>query len=104
VTDPIAQGVFVGLLVGKTVGVLGGTWLAVRLGLGRLPEGVGWADVLPVAVLGGIGYTVSLLVTELAFTDPDARERAAGSVLAASLVASIVALVLLRRRTRRSRA
>jgi Na+:H+ antiporter, NhaA family len=104
VTDPIAQGVFAGLVVGKAIGIFGGTWLAVRLGLGRLPDGVGWADVLPVAVLGGIGYTVSLLVTELAFTDPDARQRAAGSVLAASLLASIVALVLLRRRTARRRA
>jgi Na+:H+ antiporter, NhaA family len=99
VTDPIAQGVFAGLLVGKAVGIFGGTWLAVRLGLGRLPAGVGWADLLPVAVLGGIGYTVSLLVTELAFTDPDARQRAAGSVLAASLLASIVALTVLRRRS-----
>jgi Na+:H+ antiporter, NhaA family len=103
VTDPIAQGVFVGLLVGKTIGIFGGVWLAVRLGLGRLPSGVGWADILPVAVLGGIGYTVSLLVTELASADADARERAAGSVLAASFVASVVALALLRRRTRRRR-
>jgi Na+:H+ antiporter, NhaA family len=103
VTDPISQGVFVGLLVGKTIGIFGGVWLAVRLGLGRLPASVGWADVLPVAVLGGIGYTVSLLVTELASADPDARERAAGSVLAASVVASIVALALLRRRTRQRR-
>jgi len=97
-TDPIAQGVFAGLLVGRTAGIFGGTWLAVRLALGRLPDGVGWADVLPVAVLGGIGCTVSLLVTELAFTDPDTRARAAGAVLAASLLASVVAMVLLRRR------
>jgi NhaA family Na+:H+ antiporter len=100
VSDPIAQGVFAGLLIGKTIGILGGAWLAVRLRFGQLPEGVGWGDVLPVAVLGGIGYTVSLLVTELAFTDPDAGQRSAVAVLAASLLASTVALVLLRRRSR----
>jgi Na+:H+ antiporter, NhaA family len=99
-SDPIAQGVFAGLLLGKTVGILGGAWLAVRLRLGRLPEGVGWGDVLPVAVLGGIGYTVSLLVTELAFADPDSRAQSAVAVLAASLLASVIAVVLLRGRAR----
>jgi NhaA family Na+:H+ antiporter len=87
-----------GLLLGKAVGIFGGAWLAVRLRFGRLPAGVGWADVLPVAALGGIGYTVSLLVARLAFTDPAAQERAATAVLAASAVASVVAIVLLRRR------
>jgi NhaA family Na+:H+ antiporter len=100
VVDPVAWGVVAGLLVGKTVGILGGAWLAVRAGLARLPDDVGWADLLPVAVLGGIGYTVSLLVTELAFDDQSAREHAATAVLAASLVAATVAVVLLRRRSR----
>jgi NhaA family Na+:H+ antiporter len=100
VTDPIAQGVFAGLLFGKTIGILGGAWLAVRLRFGRLPDGVRWGDVVPVAVLGGIGYTVSLLVTELAFTAAEARQQTAVAVLGASLCASAVALALLRRRTR----
>jgi NhaA family Na+:H+ antiporter len=98
VADPIAHGVVAGLLIGKTVGILGGAWLAVRAGLGRLPDGVGWADLVPVAVLGGIGYTVSLLVTELAIADAATREHAATAVLAASLVAATVAVMLLRRR------
>ena len=89
-----------GLLVGKTVGILGGAWLAVRLRLGALPTGVGWADVLPVAVLGGIGYTVSLLVTELAIADGARRAHAATAVLAASLVAAAAGVILLRRRVR----
>jgi NhaA family Na+:H+ antiporter len=102
-TDPIAQGVFAGLLLGKTVGILGGAWLAVRVRLGRLPEGVGWGDVLPVAVLGGIGYTVSLLVTELAFADPASRQPSAVAVLGASLLASVVGVTLLRGRAHRQR-
>jgi len=100
VGDPVAHGVVAGLLLGKAVGIFGGAWLAVRLGLGALPEGVGWGDVAPVAVLGGIGYTVSLLVSRLAFSDPAAQERASAAVLAASAVAAVVAVLLLRRRVR----
>ncbi|RAY17314.1 Na+/H+ antiporter NhaA [Actinomadura craniellae] len=100
VSDPIAQGIFFGLLVGKVVGIFGGAYLAVRLRLASLPSGVGWADVLPVAVLGGIGYTVSLLIARLTTDDPVAAEHAATSVLAASFIASAVGLVLLRLRTR----
>jgi Na+:H+ antiporter, NhaA family len=97
--DAVAVGVFAGLLIGKVAGIYGGARLAVRLGLGSLPPRVGWNDVLPVAVLGGIGYTVSLLIARLAFDDVAAQERSAAAVLAASVVASTVAVVLLRRRT-----
>ena len=100
VRDAVVVGVFAGLLVGKVAGIFGGAQLAVRLRLGRLPERVTWADVLPVAILGGIGYTVSLLLSRLAFTDVAAQERAAAGVLAASVIASILAVVLLRRRSR----
>jgi Na+:H+ antiporter, NhaA family len=100
VTDPVSHGVVAGLLVGKSVGILGGAWLAVRIRLGTLPEGVGWADVLPVAVLGGIGYTVSLLVTKLALPEVAGQRHAATAVLAASLAAATLAVVLLRRRSR----
>ncbi len=100
VDDKVAVGVFAGLLVGKVVGILGGARLSVRLGLGSLPDRVQWGDVLPVAVLGAIGYTVSLLLARLAFTDVAAQERAAAAVLGASVLASILAVVLLRRRSR----
>lgn len=98
IDDRVAVAIFVGLLVGKFVGILGGAGVAVRLGLGKLPQGVTWADVVPVAVLGGVGYTVSLLITQLAFDNAAAEERAAASVLAASVLASLLALILLRRR------
>ena len=98
ISDAVAIGVFAGLLAGKVLGIFGGARLAVRMGAGALPGSVGWGDVFPVAVLGGIGYTVSLLIARLAFDDPAAEDRVAAAVLAASVVASVVAVVLLRRR------
>ena len=100
ISDSIAIGIFVGLLLGKLIGILGGARLAVALRLGSLPDRVHWSDVVPIAVLGGIGYTVSLLISELAFDSVDAQERAAAAVLAASVVASGASVVLLRRRSR----
>lgn len=98
--DGLAAGIFLGLLVGKTIGIFGGSWLAVRSGLGSLPEQVRWGDVLAISVLGGIGYTVALLIARLSLEDAAAEQRAAAAVLAASVTASIVALFLLRRRSR----
>lgn len=98
-SSPIARGVIAGLLVGKIVGVLGGSWLAVRLRAGTLPASVGWRDVVPVALLAGIGYTVSLLVARLSLPDEADVEAASAAVLIASLLASITAAALLRRRS-----
>jgi len=99
--DRVALGVLAGLLIGKVLGIFGGARLAVRLRLGTLPEGVTWGDVLPVAMLGAIGYTVSLLIARLAISDAAAAERSAAAVLVASVLASLIAVVLLRRRPRR---
>jgi NhaA family Na+:H+ antiporter len=99
VHDAIAIGVFAGLLIGKFIGVFGGARLAVALRLGTLPSGVRWSDVVPVALLAGIGYTVSLLISRLAFDDPAAQERVDAAILAASVAASLLAVLLLRRRT-----
>jgi NhaA family Na+:H+ antiporter len=104
VSDAIAVGVFAGLLAGKFAGVLGGSWVAVRSGAGALPDGLRLAEVVPIAVLAGIGYTVSLLIARLALPQGAAQERAALAVLAASAVASLLALALLRARARAARA
>jgi NhaA family Na+:H+ antiporter len=101
VSDRVAVGVFFGLLIGKVLGILGGARLAVRLGAGALPGDVRWGDVVPVAMLGAIGYTVSLLMSRLAFTDAAAVERSAAAVLAASALSAALAVVLLRRRANR---
>ena len=103
VEDSVAIGVFAGLLVGKVIGLYGGARVASALRLGTLPTGVGWADVLPITILGGIGYTVSLLISRLAIDDPVGEEHAAIAILAASITASIVAALLLRVRERATR-
>jgi len=99
-TDRLALGVVLGLLVGKFLGVLGGAVLAVRFRLAVLPEDMGWIDLAAVGVLGGIGFTVSLLVTELAFDDPATTDLVKTGVLIASTLAAGVGAVLLRWRAR----
>lgn len=95
--DPIARGAAVALLIGKPAGIMLGSWLAVRTRLGTLPPDIGWADVLPVAMLGGVGYTVSLLITRLSVPGESA-DTAAAAVLMASIVAAVLATVMVRRR------
>ena len=95
--DAVAVGVFAGLLAGKVIGIFGAARLAVAAGLATLPARVGWRDVFPVAVLGSIGYTVSLLIARLSLDEVAAQERAAASILAASVIAAITAVILLRR-------
>jgi NhaA family Na+:H+ antiporter len=91
----IALGVGLGLVVGKLVGVSAAAWLAVRLGIGDLPDGVGWGQMVGIAAMAGIGFTVSLFVAGLAFTTPGAEDAAKVGVLAASVVASVVGAGLL---------
>lgn len=96
--DPVAQGVVAGLVIGKFLGVFGGAWLAVRLRLGVLPQGARWADLAALGVLAGTGYTVSLLIAELAFADPAVTDRAKAAVLAGSIVAAGLGALRLRAR------
>ena len=99
--DRVALGIVAGLVVGKTVGILGTTWLVARFTRARLDEGLSWLDVLGVAVLGGIGFTVSLLVGDLAFGAGSVRdEHVKVGVLAGSVLAALLASVLLRARNR----
>lgn len=89
----VAAGIVVGLVVGKCVGVAGASWGTVRAGIAKLPEGVSWRHMLGAGMLAGIGFTMSLFITELAFDGPgevellDAAKRAilVGSVIAALL-------------------
>ncbi|MET7403418.1 Na+/H+ antiporter NhaA [Dactylosporangium sp. NPDC005572] len=104
ITGPITLGVAAGLVLGKTVGVAGTTWLVVRLTRARLAEGLGWLDVIGLALLGGVGFTVSLLVSELAFGAGSPEDSAAkAGILGGSLVAAVLAALLLRARNRHYR-
>jgi NhaA family Na+:H+ antiporter len=99
--DPITVGVVLGLVAGKTLGVFGTTWLASTFTHARLDEDLSWWDVLGLSMLGGVGFTVSLLIAELAFgLGSEADERAKVGVLVGSVVAAIAAAVVLRARNR----
>ncbi|MFA1541622.1 Na+/H+ antiporter NhaA [Actinomadura monticuli] len=99
-TDRAALGVIAGLVVGKFLGVFGGAWAAVRLGLATLGEDLHWHEIAGVALLAGVGFTVSLLIGGLAYTDPSQFERVTTAVLIASVLASAAAAVVFRRRVR----
>jgi NhaA family Na+:H+ antiporter len=89
-TSPVTLGVAGGLVLGKLVGIAGFSWLAVRTGMATLSKGISWSHLIGVAMLGGIGFTVSLFITRLAFEDSSLREEAKVGILAASLVAGVV--------------
>jgi NhaA family Na+:H+ antiporter len=99
-SDRVAWAVVAGLVVGKTIGVLGGAAVAVAAKLARLPGDLSWRDLLAVSVLTGCGFTVSLLIAELAFADGAQQDRIKGAVLVGSLLASLIASALLHRRVR----
>ena len=94
-TSPITLGVGLGLVVGKLVGVSGGIALVTTLGGGRLPQGISMRHIVGMAGIAGIGFTVSIFVTGLAFTDQVRADQATIGVLAASLLAAVVGSVLL---------
>ncbi|HEY0472354.1 MAG TPA: Na+/H+ antiporter NhaA [Kribbella sp.] len=100
-TDPVAIGVVAGLMAGKVAGVLGGSWLTARFTRAELNSDLAWRDVGAVSVLAGIGFTVALLIAQLAFEGDAAQiDRAKAAVLVASLLAALIAAVLLFRRNR----
>lgn len=96
-----ALGVGVGLLVGKAVGIPLGTWLVVRAGLGKRPRGASWSQVVGIGLVAGIGFTVSLFITDLAFDDPALADAARIGVLAGSVLAAIAGTVFLLAAARR---
>ncbi|WP_326566811.1 Na+/H+ antiporter NhaA [Amycolatopsis rhabdoformis] len=98
-TTALPLAVLLGLVVGKFVGILGASFLAVKLGVAEKPTGTGWRDLAALATLGGVGFTVSLLIADLALSEPE-TELAKAAVLIASAIASLAAAALLLRRSR----
>lgn len=94
-SSAVTWGVIAGLLVGKVVGVAGFAWLAVRLGWASLPSGVAWRHIVGAGLIGGVGFTVSLFITGLAFADKVLVEEAKVGVLAASLIAGLAGYLFL---------
>ncbi len=105
VTDPIVLGIVLGLVVGKCVGILGSTFLLARFTRASLDEDISWSDLLGVSFLAGIGFTVSLLIGELAFGSAGTEgDNVKAAVLAGSLISALLATVVLRRRNKVYRA
>ncbi|MER5980104.1 Na+/H+ antiporter NhaA [Streptomyces sp. NPDC001857] len=101
---PETLGVVLGLVVGKTIGIFGGTWLTARFTRASLSDDLAWADVFAVAALAGIGFTVSLLIGELAFAgDPALTDEVKAAVLTGSVIAATLATVLLKLRNAKYR-
>ena len=92
----VTLGIVAGLLAGKSIGIFGLTWLAVRLGIGKLPSGVSWTHVLGVAFLAGIGFTVAIFISGIAFYGTDLVEQAKMGIFGASIVAAILGYGILR--------
>lgn len=104
-TNRLSLAIILGLLVGKTLGIFGISWLAIRTGIAERPAHLGYRDMFALSVLGAIGFTVSLLVAELALEDyPASVELAKAAVLVTSTAASLAGSALLLRRGRVHRA
>ncbi|MBF0597093.1 Na+/H+ antiporter NhaA [Faecalibacter rhinopitheci] len=93
---PLAAGIFLGLVIGKPVGITFFTWIAVKLGLCELPTAVNFKRVFGVGMLGGIGFTMSIFVSMLAFNDPDYINEAKLMILVASVTAALLGFFYLK--------
>ncbi len=95
--NPVALGVIVGLVLGKLVGITGMVWLMVKLDWSQLPRGLNFSHIMGAALMGGIGFTMSIFVAELAFAnDPQNLLMAKTGVLMASLIAGVTGFIWLR--------
>ena len=100
-TSPVAHGVYLGAVVGKPLGIVLVTVLLVRLGFARLPRGMDWPQVVAVGLLGGVGFTMSILITGLAFADPADAVAAKCAILLASVSSAVLGLIFARLAVRR---
>jgi Na+/H+ antiporter len=92
---PVTLGVMAGLFLGKPVGIFLFSWVSVKLGMCELPDGANWMHVLAVGFLGGIGFTMSLFVTNLAFTSQEFINESKQAVLTASALAAVAGAIFL---------
>jgi NhaA family Na+:H+ antiporter len=99
VVAPVSLGVICGLVIGKPIGIVLFSWLAIRTRLAAMLDGIGWCQIVGVGMLGGIGFTMSLFIANLAFGEAPALETAKVGILLASVVSGIAgAIVLVKRR------
>lgn len=90
ITSPLTLGIVAGLVLGKQIGVFGATWLLVKSGVARLPDGVNWLHIYGLSALAGIGFTMSLFIGGLSFDSPALMNEVRLGVLSASLVSALI--------------
>lgn len=95
ITNPIALGIILGLVLGKSIGISLFTWIAVKVGLAELPARVTWPQLVGTAFLAGIGFTMSLFITNSAFDTPQLVSTAKVSILVASILATVIGMSML---------
>jgi NhaA family Na+:H+ antiporter len=101
VTSPIGSAIIFALVVGKFIGIFGATYIFTRFTRASLNENLRWSDVSAIGLLAGIGFTVSLLIVELSYENAQSLSDAKVGVLAASVFASVLAILLLQVRSAR---
>ncbi len=94
--DPVSLGIILGLVVGKQVGIFGCSWAAIKAGMADLPQGVQWSHIWGASILGGIGFTMSIFISELAFKDPLLVDRAKIAIFMASIMAGVLGYLALK--------
>lgn len=100
VSSSVVLGIGLGLVVGKLLGISAAAWVAVRLRIGELPSGLGWVEVIGCGAVAGIGFTVALFISALAFGQGDTANEAKIGILAGSIVSACVAALIFRRSNR----
>jgi NhaA family Na+:H+ antiporter len=103
IKEPVFVGIALGLVIGKQLGILSFSWIAVRAGLSELPRGVGWGHIYGVGLLAGIGFTMSIFIGTLAFDEARLLETAKLAILCASVVSGVLGLLILKRVTGRKK-
>ncbi len=96
----LGGGIVAGLVVGKALGIFGASWLMVKMGFARLPKGASWSHIIGIGSLAGIGFTVALFVTDLAFSSKEFVTTAKLSIFIASAIAALFGLLILRQATK----
>ena len=92
---PLPMGIAMGLILGKQIGVFGATYITVRMGFARLPQGVTWAHIYGLSCLAGIGFTMSLFIGGLSFSDAEMMNQVRLGVLSGSIISAILGYVML---------
>ena len=93
--NPVTVGSFVGAVVGKPIGIIWVTWLLVKIKSAELPKGMDWVQVVGVGIMGGLGFTMSILIAALAFSDASLVLAAKVAILAASVTSGVLGCVFM---------